>query len=178
MMGYRRPFLGRAIALGQGWTARIEVRDAATEAYIEGADVRVFYPGGSIAKRTDRGGNAGFFESDFAGIMPPEVLESVMRVRVERPGYEPQERPLVSGEIMTFDLAPGRAPAGRTETAYELSPCAQMAVLGVGGALFAVLAAPGAADSPLLWLPTAAFAGIGVYGAVEAVRIGCMGTRA
>ena len=176
MMGYRRPFLGRVIALGQGWTARIEVRDAATEAYIEGADVRVFYPGGSIAKRTDRGGNAAFFQSDFVGIMPPEVLESVMRVRVEKPGYQAQERALVSGELLTFELAP--ALAGAAAGGYVLSPCAEMAILGISGALFAVLAAPRAADSPLLWLPAAGFAGIGVYGAVEAVRIGCLGTRA
>lgn len=177
MMGYRRPFLGRVIALGQGWTARIEVRDAATEAYIEGADVRVFYPGGSIAKRTDRGGNAAFFQSDFVGIMPPEVLESVMRVRVEKPGYQAQERALVSGELLTFELAPAPAGAPDAAVAYVLSPCAEMAMLGLGGALLAWLAFPGPADSPILFLPAAGFAGIGVYGAVEAVRIGCLGTR-
>lgn len=110
----------------QGIIARVEVRDAESEVYIPGADVSVLFPGGKATKKTAVGGDAAFSQNDFAGASR-EALKSAT-YRVEKPGYEPQEKPFGEGQITSFMLVRAQT-AGRVVS----SEFPTTTVLAVGG---------------------------------------------
>lgn len=104
--------------------ARIEVRDAETEVYIPGADVSVIYPGGKVSKKTGIGGDASFSKTDFTGPTQGATY------RVEKPGYEPREKPFVENQITQFALPRAKGTAGAPAATPEFPTTT---VLAVGG---------------------------------------------
>lgn len=112
----------------QAVVARVEVTDAESGVFIPGADVSVLFLGGKASKKTDTGGNAAFSKSDFSGASSETLKGAVYRV--EKPGYTPQEKPFVEGQIVSFALP--RA-TGMISPEAQGGPTISTPVLVVGG---------------------------------------------
>lgn len=113
----------------QGVIARVEVRDAETEVYIPGADVSVIFSGGKASKKTDIGGNAAFSRNNFTGTSPETLKNAIYRI--EKPGYESQEKPFVEGQITSFALPRAKTMiAPGTPSVPSTFPTTTMLVVG------------------------------------------------
>lgn len=96
-----RPHLGQADFMG-----RVEVLDAETGAYLQGARVSIVWPTGSFVKETDQGGNASFPSSEFIADVPEDVEKGDVFYRVEAQGYKSQEKQFIPDQITVFNMTP------------------------------------------------------------------------